>query len=772
MTAEVLVLSDVGLQAINNASAGGQLVDAQSFRIGDSAGSPNATDATNILGNMLFEGNIHHVEVLNKNTARFVFEVPGYQITEDTMIKEMAVFLSSFICLGRCVLKAPITLIKGETTRFNALLVTNRCDLSTINVTFGDYSSIPMTPFVYQLQSPGLSSFNAVTVLDGQINDDGSTSPVLAMRYGAGSFQWAFSNHTRIFFGKPSAANSTSVTIDGLDLDENEVVIGHVVNGNGLGQSRRWRVQNGKLNEADNRPITGLNANSTIAVWQRNSGAGAGSGACSYPPSMNGVPSDWVLTRGHGACPQWAPPKSGSGNTATLYSPPSKLTMNVVSYTGDGTTARYPLGSLELENVNYVQPFLGGVSQHRSAFDMAANEIEFVERLALGLPVELRTFNRIPSNGARLLIKTDFFVGDGVTQKFKLSQPIENANYVKAYLRGIAQMITTYTYDAATQELTFIGPVPTGIDVELRSFRFEDFEGSSTQISTYTFTTREDTLFLELPITPQSVEYVEISQSGSHIHANQYTLVDNKIIFAGTIRKDLELEVTVYDNRISQGSANSNLKGVVIDAVLSGRSLKLLRHGDKPISLPIPTIGLEAGPGIRISGQHPFYRIESTIAAQMTDANANFKHSDIRTQKDSSEIQFTQRVNLSSDVMVAVHADFSAQLGPGFTSTEGLEIMEYVVGFRTSKSKEPEYGRQIAGTGIAGFSSLAGDKNERAFSNASLTQVYDVIVANHPAGYIDIVVKMRVKNANVGQYGSLLSVTVNILGTPKIATTE
>lgn len=772
MVAEVLVLSDVGLQAINNASAGGQLVDAESFRIGDSAGSPNKTDATDILGNMLFEGNIHHVEVLNKNTARFVFEVPGYQVTQDTEIKEMAVFLSSFICLGRVVLKAPITLLAGETTRFNCLLVTNRCDLTTINVTFGDYSSIPMTPFVYQLQSPGLSNFNAVTVLDGQINDDGSTSPVLAMRYGGGSFQWAFSNHTRIFFGKPTAATSTSVTIDGLDLDENEVVIGHIVNGNGLGQTRRWRVQNGRLVEADNRPINGLNANSTIAVWQRTAGGGQGSGACSYPPSMNGVPADWVLVRGYGACPQWAPPRSGAGNTATLYSPPSRLTMNTVSYTGDGDTARYPLGALELENVNYVHPVLGGVSQHRSSFDMAANEIEFVEKIPMGLPIELRTYNRIPSNGSRLIIKTDFFVGDGVTQRFKLSQPIENANYVKPYLRGIFQFITTYTYDAATQEVVFIGPVPAGVDVELRSFRFEDFEGSSTQISTYTYTTREDTLFLELPVSPQSVEYVEISQSGAHIHANQYSLVDNKIIFAGTIRKDLALEVTVYDNKISQGSANTNLKGVVVDAVLSGRSLKLLRHGDKPISLPIPAISLEAGPGMRISGQHPFYRIESTFANQMTDANANFKHSDIRTQKDSSEIQFTHRVNLSTDVMVSVHADFSAQLGPGFVSVEGLEIMEYVVGFRTSKSREPEYGRQIAGTGTAGFSSLAGDKNERAYSNASLTQVYDVIVANHAAGYIDIVVKMRVKNANVSQYGSLLSLTVNIVGTPKIAASE
>ncbi|MNG41954.1 hypothetical protein D3C84_1315030 [compost metagenome] len=50
-----------------------------------------------------------------------------------------------------------------------------------------------------------------------------------------------------------------------------------------------------------------------------------------------------------------------------------------------------------------------------------------------------------------------------------------------------------------------------------------------------------------------------------------------------------------------------------------------------------------------------------------------------------------------------------------------------------------------------------------------MTQVYDVVVANHAAGYIDIVVKMRVQNASVSLYGALLTLNVNILGTPKIA---
>lgn len=119
-------------------------------------------------------------------------------------------------------------------------------------------------------------------------------------------------------------------------------------------------------------------------------------------------------------------------------------------------------------------------------------------------------------------------------------------------------------------------------------------------------------------------------------------------------------------------------------------------------------------------------------------------------------------------MVIQVLVDFAAILGPGFVSPDGLEIMQYVIGFRTTSAREPEYGRDIKGTGEAGFSSLPGSSNERAFSNASLSQVFEVNKENIPAGYIDVVVRMRVRNANISKYGSKLTLNFNIVGTPKI----
>ena len=52
------------------------------------------------------------------------------------------------------------------------------------------------------------------------------------------------------------------------------------------------------------------------------------------------------------------------------------------------------------------------------------------------------------------------------------------------------------------------------------------------------------------------------------------------------------------------------------------------------------------------------------------------------------------------------------------------------------------------------------------YSNASISQVYNLVKSNHPAGYVEVVCKMRVSNANVKAYGSNLSACANIKVTP------
>ena len=273
-----LILQDAGLRAINNANAGGILVDPVFFRGGDSGLSPLMENATDILGNVLIQGGIHHVEVASANSARFFFTLDGNSVEQETEIKELCVYLSGDILLGRCVFTEPVILVPNELYEISVVLATTRADLSTINVALGDYESVPVTPFLYRLPAPAATQFNTIMVANGIQNTAGGDSPVMAMRHGAGAFQWGFTDHTRVYSAKPKTATTSSFTItSSVTFVDKERVIVHVVAGTGLGQTRRFyfEASNSSFIEADGRNLVDL-ANCTIAIWRAKSGAVSG----------------------------------------------------------------------------------------------------------------------------------------------------------------------------------------------------------------------------------------------------------------------------------------------------------------------------------------------------------------------------------------------------------------------------------------------------------------------------------------------------------------
>jgi hypothetical protein len=768
----VVHITDLGLQAANNASAGGILVNIASFKIGDGDTTHQDTD-TDISGSLLHQGSIHLIEVMDKHSVRFTFEVPAHVIPSGGVIaKEVALYLDNNIMFGRCVFGSPYDLVEGERYVLSAVLVTTRCDLTTINVSLGDYTSIPSTPNVHRLGSPSESEYNAISVLDQHDNNDGSTSAGVALKFGAGSMQWAFSGFDRLYSGVPDAgATTTSFSVNVLTSSttfvDGEVIIVYVVSGPAAGQARKFQFVNSTTSfvEKDGEALNAFDTSSTIVVWRRIKGAGAPG---SLLPSLTNIPPDWVLTRGVSNAPVWAPPKTGGGNLNTLYQAPGKLRLTARNDVGDGSIARYSLGGTLLRDVNHCMPAVGGITQHKSAFDLSSGEIIFADNIPANAPIDLRLVTKEPGNGTYVDVITDHFLADGARVSFRLDSPVESGVYCFVYIRGVRQATSAYTYDVATQSIVFTTPIPEGLDVEVSSLVLRELEGYSTRFVSTSIITVGTTLFVELPVAPQTKDQTFVSVSGTHIHRDKYTMVDNQIIFSSGVRGGLEIEVSILHNELSKGTPQSNLSGVVVDAVLTNKSLKLLRHDAYPIVLPIPGVNLTSGSGIKITGQHPDYRIENTHAQQFTTAT-NFKFSTKRKQENTEEIIYTYRIDLTDDIMLSVSADFTARLGPGFSSVRGLEVMQYVIGFRTTSAKEPDYGRDIRGTGVAGFSSLLSDNsNATAYSNASLTQVLDIVKANIPSGYLDVVVKMRVRNANISLYGSKLDIDFNIIGTPKL----
>ena len=770
-----LVLLDTGETALNNASAGGILINPASFRMGDSGLYASSTQHNNIVGNFVCGGTIHHVETLSARVARFVLTIDTRLLTVPTTVKEVVIFFEGNIAFARAVFDKPYILNPDEPTRLSVVLATSRADLTTINVVLGEHESMPSTAFIYRLPTPANSDFNAVSVLNGKRNADGTSSPVIAMRYGAGSFQWAFTDHERVFNGLPTSATSTSFKISSaLTFAADEQVIVHVVAGSGEGKTRRFRWNAGasEFRDPDSQAIPNLSA-CTLAIWRLTSGVNGSNGGNGSNgndglsiPSTDDIPFDWVLTPGSGGGLVWQPPKAASRIISTLHTPPSKLNVSALNFMGTGDEARYSTGGLIAENANYIYPALGLATQHRSAFQLNASEIEFAENIPASVGIDLRIFTKSPSTGTRVKFTTLDYVGDGEQVEYDLGQDVESASHVFAFVMSTLQPVTTFSIDTTTKKLRFIGPVEAGLPIEFRLLSYEQETGYSTRIVTKTYNTSGETFFLKLPTTPQSIEQVFVSQSGAHVHEENYTLIDDALVFTGSLEPDIEVEVMIFENVQTQGSEQTGLNGLVVDGYVTYKNLVLLRHGAPPVELPIPAPRISVGQGLRIdssSGEAAISIDEDAFPLQKTFQ----KWSIDQTEKKASSMFITQRVDLSVPAIYLVTCDFSAKLGPGYVSLEGQENIEYVVGIRSSQSTEPDFGLARRGTGTAGIVSNLASTTGMAYANASMTQMFELDPATHTSGYVELVAKMRVNNANTSQFEVMLNINFNVVEIPK-----
>jgi hypothetical protein len=230
------------------------------------------------------------------------------------------------------------------------------------------------------------------------------------------------------------------------------------------------------------------------------------------------------------------------------------------------------------------------------------------------------------------------------------------------------------------------------------------------------------------------------------------------------IAEDRDVEITVIENLPSNGSAESNISGVITHAYLDSSGLVFERHGLSPLRVPLLAPRIRAEDGLKIQGAWP------ELVLKYPDSNESSRKIDVYSPHnrldDTEEISVVQRIDIKYDCVVDVSADFASSLGPGF-SPSGREIMEYLVALRTVGKSEPGFGRQVKGSDVAGFNVSATTGTEYVgYSNASISQVYNLIQSNHPAGYVEVVCKMRVSNANVKAYGSNLSACANIKVTP------
>jgi hypothetical protein len=783
-----LILSQTGQQLIANANAGGLLVKPLLFKVSNSS-TPASDQDTDVGSTPLYSGAISYVEVISPKTAKFTFDLPDQIVGIDApfTFQDIGLWGEGMVFMARGVFDSKFEKSPGIGIRLNCLMTTTNCDLTSIDVTIGDYTSIPSTQSVENLPNPSTSTHNAVVVLSMNTNTDGDLTAGIAMKNHAGAYFWGFSGYDKIFSGMLTEAGAISGSPQNIRLpvsimettsfvDEEVIIIQAISGGAANGESRQ-----AQYNESiDKFLVQGsafpyLSEDTVVNVWQkiRKSADDGTTNPCTYPPSRSSIPADYVLTRGQGTCPEWQPPSAATSIASTLYRPPGLMQLDWQTFSGDGRTRTFDIGTRP-ENVKFLVVSIGGVFQHRNTFELNDTKLTFSENIPPNIEVQvIRVYNDLSvSAGAFIEVHTKLFSGDGSTRAYSLSNvPVDgDGRFLMITVDGFLQHSNSYTYSGG--QLQFSESPPPNAIIETTVFSRTTTPGYSMDIVAASYVTSDFTDRLELPVVPESKDNVFVSYSGILINRSAYSISGSVLYFQAdelstnpVLYKGQPLEVTIFHNRAAEGGETTNLNGLVVDAVPGVNSIRMLRHGAPAIDIPMPRPVVKSGDHIAVVDNYPEITIHSTIKEGAGYYTGSFKYSTKHTMEDAEELIYVYPLKFNQDITLLLTADFSVRLGPNFRINQGNEVVEYSVGFRHDTHKEPPYNRRIKGTGSTGITWLPG--GHFAYGNASVSTTFEFLRSNITSGLVELVARCRVRNALISEYNSLLEVDFSLIGVPR-----
>lgn len=758
-----LRLHPEGEQALQNANGGGIVISPKSFSVGSYSGPDPAQVPTALLGTELASGPLAIVQVITKNSARFVFDVKlDYKDGQElAYIGEILIELENGLPFGHVVLRSPVAVPPNYNLRISLLLHTQYDVQAILDVTMSEFATIPSVAYIEGLPARDDNTLNSVSVLNLHNNSDGTTSPGLAYRYGPGGYFWGFSEHDRVFNG-PLGLSFISQNLFGFDnlgLENGEYVIVQVLSGPGAGPCRKFRHESGQLVNQDS-PIPFIDGTSQVAIWRRIINPLAPVEFVAIPDN-NEVPSDWVLSRGEdGAPPVWIPPQS-AGKTlgGTMFVPPGKLVITNTVTTATPDKINYELPD-EVFSASHLMLGTSGLLQPRSAYAVHGRNVVLSEPVPEPLSLTMRTFRSEPSQGHVLLFTLKEYTGDGQTAEFELGERVATGDNVIAIVGRLWQPTTAYQIKEETK-IVFTEPLDSGTNVSLYIARHEERAGWSSNIRVVQYYTEHPQKEFLLPTIPLNKSHVIVTENGVTVHPQDFTVVNDVLVTTSNIDPDRIVEIMVFENVLAVGSKDTALEGMIIDACPTPNGIELRRQGQKPLRVPMPKPIITTSKGITLEGVWPNLNI--SLTSEHGEKSDRKKIYNLSERVDGSEeIQIIQRVDLVKGAILEVHASFSAELGPGFSASSGEEHIEYVLSLRSPGTKEAEYARGVKGTGNAGFSVVGDNSLVIAYSNANMTQMYELLRQNHKAGYVEVVAKMRVVGATVSAYGSSLTSHLSI----------
>jgi len=136
------------------------------------------------------------------------------------------------------------------------------------------------------------------------------------------------------------------------------------------------------------------------------------------------------------------------------------------TFTGDGSTTSFNLSTTPAGK-DFITVNIDGISQLKTAYNLANNTITFTGTPLVGAVIEVKTWTSSNTSVLTGLVY-DSFTGTGSQTNFTLSSTPTNRNFTLVSIGGITQNKTNYTVSGTT--LTFSTAPPNTAPIEVVTF--------------------------------------------------------------------------------------------------------------------------------------------------------------------------------------------------------------------------------------------------------------------------------------------------------------
>lgn len=459
-----ILVTDVGLKAIADADAGGFLVNLQMFAI-TSAREVYLTIAdTALKGIADYSAKIKKIEPIGSATVKLTLEIPpGKPVEGQWSISEIGIYLKTGELFAHGSFNVPYVKTADYSLIMVVYVTAGRLAVNVnINVddNTGSGGGVATASYVRMLQKPVESKQNVVAVMDQHVNEDGTSSASLAVKYG---LNWSYLGYSRSFIGQISRPGPSSFFLDvethaGFWLNHDEVVIIQITTGPGAGESRK-----AKFNKSTNvfsiieKVLPELSVFSTVAIWRNTINT--------LPARLPEMPRHLVLGIGQNT---WKKDVSTfvTGTLAMIHSSFIAKASNLYAL----TTAVSPD---TLTSPGNFTVFVNGKAVAATSYSITTagmGNLIFSVLPPIGSEIEVVYFDFIEGDGAETFLMETTTRTTEPTASFSLPIIPESVNEVLVFENGLIVSPSKYVFSPSSNSILFTTPVAADKEVSLMTF--------------------------------------------------------------------------------------------------------------------------------------------------------------------------------------------------------------------------------------------------------------------------------------------------------------